>query len=76
MPLPAGDDGGTLLLTTLDVVHDSVVLSLRDLRTLVGVGVEGVSALKSATRSHLIPQMTYPTLILLLTSVNFFENSS
>jgi hypothetical protein len=34
--LTTSDDGSTLLNTTLDVVHDSVVLGLRNLRTLVG----------------------------------------
>lgn len=34
--LTTSDDGSTLLNTALDVVHDSVVLGLRDLRTLVG----------------------------------------
>lgn len=43
MSLTTGDEGGTLLLTTFDVVHDSVVLGLRDLRTLVGGGSEGVT---------------------------------
>ena len=43
MSLTTSDKGGTLLLTTLDVVHDSVVLGLRDLRTLVGGSSEGVT---------------------------------
>jgi hypothetical protein len=34
--LTTSDDGSTFLNTTFDVVHDSVVLGLRDLRTLVG----------------------------------------
>ena len=41
--LTTGDDGGTFLHTTLDVVHDSVVLGLRDLGTLVGGLVEWIS---------------------------------
>lgn len=35
VPLAAGDDGRAFLLAALDVVHDSVVLRLRNLRTLV-----------------------------------------
>jgi hypothetical protein len=42
--LTTGDDGSALLLTALDVVHDSVVLGLRDLRTLVGSSLEWITA--------------------------------
>lgn len=38
-------DGGTLVLTGLDVAHDTVVLELRDLGTLEGLLVEGVTDL-------------------------------
>lgn len=41
--LTTGNDGGTLLNTTFDVIHDSVVLGLRNLRTLVGGLVEWIS---------------------------------
>jgi hypothetical protein len=42
--LTTGDDGGTFLNTALDIVHDSVVLGLRNLRTLVGGLIEWISA--------------------------------
>lgn len=45
--LTTGDDGGTFLDTAFDVVHDSVVLGLRDLRTLVGGLGEGVTDCQS-----------------------------
>ena len=38
-------DGGTFVLAGLDVVHDAVVLDLADLRTLEGLGIEGVTNL-------------------------------
>lgn len=38
-----GEDVGTLLLAALNVVHDAVVLGLRDLGALEGSGVEGVT---------------------------------
>ena len=38
-------DGSTLVLTGLDVAHDTVVLELRDLGTLEGLLVEGVANL-------------------------------
>lgn len=38
-------DGGTLILTGLDVAHDAVVLELADLRALEGVLSEGVADL-------------------------------
>jgi hypothetical protein len=41
--LTASNDSGALGLSALDVVHDPVVLRLRDLGTLVGQGVEWVS---------------------------------
>jgi hypothetical protein len=44
--LTTSDDGSTLLNTALDVVHDSVVLGLRDLGTLVGGLVEGVTVVQ------------------------------
>ena len=43
--LTTSDNGGTLLLTGVDVAHDTVVLELRDLRTLEGLLVEGVANL-------------------------------
>ncbi|KAI6769769.1 hypothetical protein HG530_004398 [Fusarium avenaceum] len=43
--LTTGLDGGTLVLTGLDVAHNTVVLELRDLRTLEGLLVEGVTNL-------------------------------
>lgn len=36
---------GTLLLAMVDVRHDAIILQLRDLRTLEGLGVEGVANL-------------------------------
>ena len=45
--LTTSDDGGALLLTRLDVAHDSVGLELRDLGTLVRGRLEGVSDLES-----------------------------
>lgn len=41
--LTAGDNGRALLLAALDVIHDSVVLGLRDLRALVGRSLERVT---------------------------------
>jgi len=41
----ADGDRGTLLLAMLDVLHDAVKLKLRNLRTLEGVGIEGVAEL-------------------------------
>lgn len=41
----ADGNGGTGLLTVVDVLHDAVELELRDLRTLEGVLLEGVSEL-------------------------------
>jgi hypothetical protein len=41
--LTTSDDGRALLLTTLDVIHDAVVLNLRYLRSLVGSLLERVS---------------------------------
>lgn len=38
-------NGGTSILTVLDVLHDAVELELGDLRTLEGVGGEGVTEL-------------------------------
>lgn len=38
-------DGGTFVLAGLDVAHDTVVLELRNLRTLEGLLVEGVANL-------------------------------
>ena len=49
--LTTSDDGGTLLNTTFNVVHDSVVLGLRDLRTLVGGLREWVTACQLCFRS-------------------------
>jgi len=46
VPLTAGDDGGTLLLTALDVVHDSIGLRLRNLWSLEGVLLEWVTDLE------------------------------
>jgi hypothetical protein len=45
--LTTSDDGGTFLDTAFDVVHDSVVLGLRNLRTLVGGLGEGVTDCQS-----------------------------
>lgn len=44
--LSTSDHLGTLFFTALDVTHDSVALNLRDLRTLVRLGVKGVSDLQ------------------------------
>jgi hypothetical protein len=46
VPLSTRDDLCSLLLTALDVTHDSVVLHLRDLRSLVRVRGERVSDLE------------------------------
>ena len=43
--LTASDDGSTFLLTFLDVTHDAVVLKLRDLWALEGVGSEWITDL-------------------------------
>lgn len=43
--LTTSDNGGTLRLAGLDVAHDTVVLELRDLRTLEGLLVEWVTDL-------------------------------
>ena len=43
VPLPTSDDGRAFLFTALDVVHDSVVLDLGNLRALVGRRLEGVT---------------------------------
>ena len=44
--LAAGVEGGTLLLAGVDEGHDTVVLLLRDLRTLVDASAEGVANLE------------------------------
>lgn len=46
MSLATGDDSSTLLFAVVDIAHDSLSLNLRNLRTLVGVGVKGVSDLE------------------------------
>ena len=46
--LSSSVDGSSLGLTGLDVSHDSVVLELRVLRSLEGVGGEGVSDLEGS----------------------------
>lgn len=46
MSLATSDDSSTLLFAVVDIAHDSLSLNLRNLRTLVGVGVEGVSDLE------------------------------
>lgn len=46
MSLATSDDSSTLLFTVVDIAHDSLGLNLRNLRTLVGVRVEGVSDLE------------------------------
>lgn len=43
--LTTGQDGSTLVLTGLDVAHDTVVLELRNLGALEGLLVEGVTDL-------------------------------
>lgn len=43
--LTTGEDGSTLVLTGLDVAHDTIVLELRNLRALEGLLVEGVADL-------------------------------
>lgn len=43
--LTTSDNGGTLLLTGVNVAHDTVVLELRDLGTLEGLLIEGVADL-------------------------------
>lgn len=45
MAFTANLDFGTSILAGLDVTHDTVVLDLRDLGTLEGLGVEGVADL-------------------------------
>lgn len=46
MSLSTSDDSRTLLLSALDVTHDSVPLGLRDNRTLVDGRVEWVTDLQ------------------------------
>lgn len=43
VPLATSNDGGTLILTALDVAHNSVPLRLRNDRSLIDSSVEGVT---------------------------------
>jgi len=43
--LTSSDDGSTFILTLLDIAHDAVILELRDLWSLEGVGGEWVTDL-------------------------------
>ena len=49
--LAASDDRRALLLTTFDIVHNAIILSLRNLRTLIGVRLKRVAIQKSVSLS-------------------------
>ena len=77
MPLSASDDSRTLQFTALYIVHNTVVLNLRYLRTLVRACVERVTTHEHCQLPlHGWYKTIYPTVSWETAALKFFTNSS